>query len=510
MSQALFDLYDAIKAQEANFPLPEPEVTITLGTLSLISVRKRLPLANKYYEEINFLYAIPTYRGPGYSIPYDPEIPDGPHIAYWPIPGFGGVLDIANIHNLNIEILITDWNGIGLAGNLQITLGSQTKTVAYGQPSVMFLNVANVDAVFSIIINNQFGANPVKALLPLKINWSMLGAGAITLPAIPVALVYAPVVDPQKKNSASTSSTITAGNTTTISFTTSSSTSRPVPSSFQNVMDMQKDLSTVGGALSQIPNPYTMAIGAGLSLIASGLGSSTAIETDMTSVNHQSSLTVISSSTETITANSSDGGPEVGDIIEYLYNVKVIWYSKNGKMTLGILGYEGSIQTTMGSLSKCLLKLENQPNGTKDTSLHLDIAAIQALQKLDPFTAGNQVSSLQPPRFTDISHGIKGIAGGGLSESYTYTVSAATSQTSTTTITTVENDSPGFLSFLDIGVTEEETLQTQISQTNILQTLSTQSVTQSFSLYGVAGTPYNSWIYYDNVFGVFAFRDMGV
>ncbi len=160
------------------------DANITLGTLDLTS--KIINVGNlnlKWDSEIEFSYSIPTYSGPGYAVPVALSEPGHPIVAIEVLQGKGGIISISDDQILNVTILITNWDQIGTTGNLQITLGSQSQAVAYGQSSVIFSNVAGATVVFSIIINNQFGINSVKALLALTINRS--GPSAVSSTSSP-------------------------------------------------------------------------------------------------------------------------------------------------------------------------------------------------------------------------------------------------------------------------------------------------------------------------------------
>jgi hypothetical protein len=160
------------------------DANITLGTLDLTS--KIINVGNlnlKLDSEIEFSYSTPTYADPdnNYSVTVALEEPGHPLVAFEVLQGKGGIITINDDQMLNVTILVTNWDQIGTAGNLQITLGvDPPQNVTYGQSSVVFNNVVGDTADFSIIINNEFGANSVKALSPLIINRSAPSAVSST------------------------------------------------------------------------------------------------------------------------------------------------------------------------------------------------------------------------------------------------------------------------------------------------------------------------------------------
>lgn len=98
------------------------------------------------------------------------------------------------------------------------------------------------------------------------------------------SIVYAPVVDSQKKNQASAATSKTSRNTTTVSFTTQNSKTVPIDSQFHTVSDIAKGMTALGGVLKLFKDPVVNGIGAGLSTIAGLLGSSAATQNDTSSV----------------------------------------------------------------------------------------------------------------------------------------------------------------------------------------------------------------------------------
>lgn len=502
----LSTLYNSIKAQEANFPLPNTTQTITVGTVDVGDISG---------GSIQFYFSVPTYtNGQKYTAPnynYDPN-DDLVKVLHGPTQG--GVITITNILHLNIRFEISSWSNLP-ATSLTIMLGNQSKTVEKGSTEVIFPDVTDKIPKISIsvrgatnIFHKSIGSLGVPGLLPLKIDWNIVGAGAITIPVIPVSIVYAPVVDAQKKNQASTAKSITKGNTTSISFSTQNSTNVPIPSSFQTSVDMQKGMAQLGSVLSKIPNPYTQAIGAALTTISSGMGSSTATQNNSTTVSSAHTVSISNSESINQTAFASQGGPGEGDIISYYYNARVVWYSDNGTMRLAILGYDGFAHPTAGQLRKLLIKLKNSPHGTKDPEWHLDSNSVSSLLNLDPFVANNANAVLEPPRFVNISNGIVDIGGGELDLSFTHAITVTDINTITKTTTTIENDNAGFLSFLGVGVTDTKTMQSQISQSSSAQTSVGETFTQTYKLYGNGNEHYQCEIYFDVVFGAFAFRDV--
>jgi hypothetical protein len=509
----LASLYSTIKAQEANFPLPNTTETVTVGTLDLTNVDSAKP---------RFRFAIPTYNDGSFHVVFVP-IPPGEDVVNHQtafalhVPNVGGQVTVANILHLNIRFAITVggtiWRASG-SSSVTLQLGSQVRTVPPTATEVVFEDVTSTSPSLAIAVNGALITNgqpqplPIQGLLPVRIDWRTVGAGAVTIPVLPVAIIYAPVVDAQKKNQASSAQSTSVGNTTTIGFTTQNSTSVPIDSQFQTVSDVAKGMNALGGLLKLTGIPIATTIGGALSYVSSGLGTSSATQTNSTAVTSQHALAVTNTGLLSQTALSSQGGPGVGDIITYYYNARVLWYSENGRMTLAMLGFDGLAQPTVQQLKTALIDLQTQPTGTKHAQWKADSSAIESLLQLDPFVAGGAAAVLLPPRFVDVSHGAVEMGGGTMNYTATHTVTSTDLSTRVNTITKVENDNTGFLSFLGLGVTQTQGLQSQISQSNSSQDSTTKTVSQQYTLNGNGNEYYSCEVYFDAVFGSFAFRDV--
>ena len=161
----------------------------------------------------------------------------------------GAAFSVCNIENLNLSLTIDfnnasadwlQWKNLPNAA-IEIHIGNQVQTVSTSTTEVTFSNVSDPNPSFSIILiagvmDNTGSApsrSPVGCLLPMQITWQIQAAGAMTIPAIPVALIYAPVVDAQHTNTSANSTSQVIGNVSTFSLMTSNLNSTPfhLPSS---------------------------------------------------------------------------------------------------------------------------------------------------------------------------------------------------------------------------------------------------------------------------------------
>src|SRR4030095_7360593 len=92
-------------------------------------------------------------------------------------------------------------------------------------------------------------------------------------------------------------------------------------------------------------------ISGALNIIAGGLGSASATDSEGISVNTENSLTLSISKEQTIATNPASGGPGSGDLIHYLKNVKLVWFTSSvGRIRVSIIGHDGIGVTSAGFL----------------------------------------------------------------------------------------------------------------------------------------------------------------
>jgi hypothetical protein len=513
-STSLSGLYNAIKAQQVNFPLPKKVETITVGTVDLSygkpgDIPRKVPSFDFSVERYTDGSSYKVYR----QIAPTPDFPEFTSMTQ-DVPNMGGTVTAANILQLNMRIAIINWDQFPIGSTVVFKLGSQTQTVQKGATEVIFQNVTDTSPAFSITINGYqivksiFEPFIIKGLLPFYIKWQTVGAGVITIPVLPASIIYAPIADQQQTNVAGNTTSNPPGTSTSISFSIQNGTTNAVPSSFQNLNDIRKRMGFIGSGLIKSPDSTIIGIGTALNSISSRLAPYAATQNTSIAVNQQNMLTIRNASSATQAASSDPGGPGSGDLISYYYNARVLWYSENGVMGLVLLGVDGFSQATVSQLKAVLLTLKNQSPGAKDAQWHLNSASINSLLTLDPFTNGGPRSIPDPSRFIDISQATIQTSGQTFQRTFNYTVSTFNANSTAKTVTDIENDNPGFASFLGLGLTADQTIQSQIGQSASLQNSSGQALSQPFTFNGDGNEVYSCRVYYDVIFGTFAFRDV--
>lgn len=496
-SSAFDSIISKIEAQEINFPFPRHDTTIVVGN---ININNGLPILTYYVPKYQTIISIPPVN----------------HRAGKTYEEYGGIVKVKNTLTLNLEFSITNWNAG--SNTFTINLDSDSKTVPKGANTIIFSKISNAMLPLSFKINGVtcvYDLSSGAFLEPLKVSYFTFGAGVITLPVLPVKIVYAPVADLTKLNKASISNTTATNYTTSVALTTSNSITTPQSNPLEPVNNIVKD---IGKALNLVPDPDVQIFGKALdvitSLIDDGITSKTIDSVISTSVTNQNESSVINSETESISALSSNGGPGNGDVICYYTNAQLVWFSDNGKLELSLLGYDPTLHFPSAiQLKQALMGLSGRPSGTKDPEWEIDSGAIASLLELDPFTGRSGASSILDPRRFTPAQNIDGgnasfqIGGAELDVEISHEVVNSDLQSSASTNAGIEIDKSAILGFLGFGQSTDQTVQSSYTKNESSQYITGQTIKGSFTLNGSNEDHYYCDVYFDNVFGTFAFRN---
>ena len=467
-TQLADQIFNTIKAQEANFPLPNTSKVFIVGTFD----------ANTGI----FNYAIPIYRQ---------AVTDA---GLKPIILTGGAVNSENVVTIILQFDVVNRQGVFTAAVSGIA-PVQTQTANSLQINVGRFGEADF----------QLGANGrnFSSQLPIQISRVLAGAGAFSIPAVPVAIIYAPPVDQSKKNNSQWSVTNTTGNTTTMSFADGTNVTQGVPSQFDTVNDIAGAVNLASKALGLAKDPVLKGISVGLGIIAEGLGSASASQSQGTTVTTTHSVAVTVSDQQIITTDGNGGGPGHGDLIVYLKNMKLCWFvNGNGPLQIAVLGHDGF---AIASADFLKTGLTSGVDG-------LDPATIKALLALDPFVQLGNVSVLGPgivlPAGRFVLLDTIDLNGGEAKKIETKIISTQDSTQTTKTSVQVENDKAGWLSFLGLGLPQDLTTTATMTQSSTSQTTSTQTISNTIDLFAQPEEKYTVEIYCDVVFGTFAYRSV--
>ncbi|HEV2763547.1 MAG TPA: carboxypeptidase-like regulatory domain-containing protein [Pyrinomonadaceae bacterium] len=460
------DVFNLIRGQEVNFPFPVKKRTVTVGTFDAATGR--------------FAYSVPTFTE-------EFEPPDGAGPVKPQKPLKGGVVNAIGAIEVALRFRIKNRKGdaaVSIPGLPVVRAAADTLTVSVGAAESVEFTVSNNNKSFT-------------SELPLGIIRFTVGAGVFELPALPIAIIYAPPEDRSQKNVSKWTASETTGNTTSISVSDKKTTTRPA-AVFSNASAMGGAMRGMAKFLDALTlkfnSPEVKGIIKGLNLIADGLGSVSATESEGVSVTEQGSVRLSVGTQKTISTNPASGGPGSGDLIHYLKDVKLAWYAESvGRIRVTVLGHGGIAATTVGLLKS---------GGETD----LDPETTAEFLKLDPFVASGPSASLPPERFVLLE--TIDLNGGDISLTETYTVTTENSTQTTATRTRVEKSQPGFLKFLGLGVTDEGSVETVVTHSSAVGSSESRTISNSIQLFARPDERYVVELYCDVIFGTFAYRQV--
>lgn len=456
------EIFNLIRGQEANFPFPVKQRTVTVGTFDSATGK--------------FAYSVPTYK----------EEIENPFPGKPPIIVIGGRVNAIGAIEVVLQFKVKNRSG-------DVTVAIPGRPVVRTATDAVDVSVGAAESVRFTISN---GNKKFTSELPLEITRFVVGAGVFELPAFPVAIIYAPPVDQGQKNVSRWTVTKTTGNTSSISIGSEKTTSRPVKPDFTSASLAADEMRLAAKALDALnkvlKDPTVTSISKALNVIAGGLGSVSVTETEGVSVIKQHSVTFSVGKEQTITTNPASGGPGSGDLIHYLKNVKLVWFTQSvGRIRVSIIGHDGIGVTSAGFLKS---------GGQTD----LDPATVAEFLKLDPFVASGPSATLPPERFVYLD--TIDLNGGEISQTESHSVTEENSKQTTTTRTRIQNNKPGFLKFLGLGVTDDST-ETVIKHSSAVQSSEdTRKVSNTIHLFARPDERYSVEVYCDVIFGTFAYR----
>jgi hypothetical protein len=458
------EIFNLIRGQEANFPFPVPQLTVTVGKFDAATGK--------------FVYAVPTY-----TEEFENPLPGKP-----PKILTGGKINAIGAIEVFLRFDVKNRTGdvtVSIPGLPAVRSSTDSVTVSIGLAELTKFTISS-------------GARKFTSELPLEITRFVGGAGVFELPAFPIAIIYAPPQDQSQKNVSQWTVTQSTGNTSTLSISDSKTTTTPATPDFDNVNLIADEMKVVAQALDLLNEAFedkgVKIISKALNIIAGGLGSSSASNSEGVSINKDHSVTLSLSKEQTISTSPASGGPGSGDLIHYLKNVKLVWFSTSvGHVRVSIIGHDGLGVTSVGFLKN---------GGQTD----LDPATVAEFLKLDPFVAGGPSTTLPKDRFVYLD--TIDLNGGEISLTECHSVSETESKQTVSTRTHIQKNQPGFLKFLGLGVTDEKSTETVIKQSSAVQSEEARKICNSIHLFARPDERYSVEVYCDVVFGTFAYRQV--
>jgi hypothetical protein len=457
----LLQIYNTIKARESQFPLPQPQAEVNVGSFDTAS-GEFTGLKSSFHFELDPIFHKPR------------KIIDPVHTS---VNAVAISLRFAAQNGPVTYTVTPRFARTGPGSTVTVVVPAfQSRTVAIGAASDVQWSANGAGRTYS---DTLFFDRP-----------KIVGVGAFTIPALPVALVYEPPTLGGGSSSQTYSQEFTVGTAVRMELSQENSTTVPgTASKFAGLEDLKTGMQAVATAIqlgAKLAPNVPKEIATALNFIAGQLGSASASDTSGT-VHTQVSEQELKVTLKRTLSPNSHLGPGKGDIISVLANARLVWMAEDGELTLALLGFD-SIKT-----------FAVQDMITNPAQTGLDAATIQELLKLDPFVAGGPSSALPSPRFVfDHSETLSNVR-------ETITLSHTMTQTDLNATTNIqihtEDYQKGALSFLGLGVDETKQVMSKITHSNSTAVSVGTTTTVEIVLDVVGSVDLN--FSYDRIFGTF-------
>jgi hypothetical protein len=332
---------------------------------------------------------------------------------------------------------------------------------------------------FTKIVNweIQQGSNKHKDLL--HVNRLIIGAGAFTMPYLPISFLYAPPVTQSNLNQSTYSRREAIGTTLALSTSTESSETKPR----MTALNVFHQILAAGiSSTANNPDPDIQAVNKALSIIKGAFGNESVTETVGKIKGNELLITANNIFEEEFHTSMPTQGYGHSDVILLLQNARVLWSVTNGALTYSVLDYERIVQLTA-----------DQMRQSTDPKL-------SALSILNPFSR-NGGSRPRTPRFSFIRNSTRTLFP---TTDYKFKVTKEQIQSQRSTNTYYHSEitdyTSGYLSFLGIG-NETKTVKQTFTESAINEITVASSQINEIYLKNESSRPITIEFYYDNVFG---------
>jgi hypothetical protein len=474
-------IYQMIKKYEGQFSPPAPYVTVSVGTFDVDQS---------------------AFNGLTTTSETDPEpLPHGPHdTPKNPQPHYAGedwvsvtidahwrrTTTLTPAPKVPLNPVLLSFSVSRPAGAWSVSVNGVTSTAAPGQTTLA------VDIWDSEVANWSIQAGAASHKDTIRIQHpagAVVGAavGAFTIPVLPVTVVYAPPADSLKQSAATYSQGQTVGTTVTTDWSTDTSHTASNPdTAYSDGATFKGFLDKLGVVVKAAGAPGVATV---ISTISDQIGQLSSTTTTGITDATELQLTLTETTTNAISTSAANGGPGVGDIVEFFHNLKMAWAYFNGKLRLCPLGYQTTVVTAAA--------LKQQPS-----TIGVSPADAATLLGFDPFVSGGPAFALPTDRFVPRQTYEYGF---GAKVHLTDTVTRATKlQTTHTSYTTNTDDweAGPIFKFLGFGGKDQTTLKYSNATGNDVST----TVTLDTNLVSGPTDHFIVNLWYDNLLGTFAFQ----
>jgi hypothetical protein len=477
----LDELYDRLKGIEAVFPFATPTKTLRVGTFN-VATKQFVP-------------------APGVRRLATTEFP--------PVPGHPRRerFLLAQVNSVNVSLR---FDVVNSQGSFEVTIGGRTVQAAPGQDSVTIDVGRDNDFVWTLRSGSASLVDELMLTRP-----PILGTGAFRIPALPVLLVYEPPQDSARQNKASLGLTSTLGTSTSISFSGSQSVSTKFLSAPQLADKFGQAITAFQNVTgSTAANPFVTAMRDIINALPSGSSSTSGVNTDTS----DSTLNVTLTNTQTF-PTEAHLGPGRGDVIGYLSNARMVWaVASDGTVFLSFLGADRLVLITAQDLAQRISRLANSAGGNPERGIASAgplLGSLQSVLNTDPLVSGRALRD--NPRFVGPDEDpnlllIELWPGTAWTNDVTHRISQDDKRSHQDTTVATQDTSPGFLNVLlpFLGSPQNQTIEIRSTRSLTKAVSVGQEVRDSVSLHAEANDHYAVQLYFDRVFGTFAFESKPV
>jgi hypothetical protein len=379
-----------------------------------------------------------------------------------------------------------------------VTIGAYTASSTAPDGSVLFniwdLPVANWQITCA-------GRSYSDRIMIQRDTRPVVGMGAFTVPALPLAIVYAPPCDAEARSKMTYSQSKIVGTTSSLQVSSDSSSSKPwLPFELASLDTLKTALDLTATGLNQINSAEAKAVATALGQISTRIiGTVSGSETSGSVNSFQQTITLTVTRNQTIHAEAANGGTGDGDSIHYLRDAKFAWFLAGGKMRISLLG---GIKASYPA--KYLAEHAADP---QTTGMPQEVTG--ALLALDPFVGSSPGVTLPTPRFEDISAEVYGGPleyGGGqtITGFYSKTYMVTNTRTGTNYASRVQDFNPGVVA--KIFGAEARTLRMSSTATRAAGTTQTDTQTYNWELHSGPDEHFIVEFWIDHLFGTLAPR----
>lgn len=466
-------LFEQIQALEGAFPIPVPEAVIEMGSYNAVS---------GFFQGV-----VSTLEDPEELLGEELDAPLDKIKVKVPPTVMVDAVEVIIVFRVSPP-----------GANASFTVGGLS-VIAGGNDGVVRVRVGRVHRV-DWVAQSQGRVYRDTLLIARP---QIIGAGAFTLPVLPVTVVYEPPQDAQQRNAASYTVTRAVGTRLSAHFARETSVSAPLDGVYQgpdkapfgDLMMIKQAMELAASGLGALAEDGPLGIAAtALEQMAGLLGSATSSDSQGQADTATGTLEVIGSDGLRV-APTARRGPGLGDLIVFLRNARLVWLSTTNSVRLALLE-SGPI---------AMVSAQSLPGAAADFGLSEQ--SVQSLLALDPFVAGGPQADLPSPRFSFLT-GFELGPGASLVQKHSFAVSHSNELSSTRIRLTVSDFEASKLAFFGIGPGQTQTVTSEVTNQNSVSNSQTTVVDTDLQLFNDNQAPYAVGVFFDRVFGTLAFKQM--